>query len=850
MKHILATALSATIFFAVFSLQAASLYWDPNATTGSALGGTGNWDSVGTFWYDGTQDNIWMNANGDDAFFTGTAGTATLQTNITAGDLYFTNTTGSYVLTNATGAEVLTLLNGTIDTGGGEHTIAAPIANSTILTKNGLGRLHLTTNNASTITGSVVINQGDISVENNYAVGQQGAPVTVSNGAALVLNGDANGSTNGLTSFTSSVTINGSGITNSGALRNLSGVTTFYGQIILGQNDSMIYVDTGAALVYDGENGPLTDNGNNYNLIISASGTGNFDMGATSIGGTLIVEGPASCYAYLNSIAPTVWKSTYVGPGATFYVENNNSFGANVNPASLMTTNVLLDGSAIISTGSYSMWANDGITVTTNGGTLTVNSGTWTTCNIYSQSNGSVTLGGSGSMRPGGAAGASAGTINLGTGTLTKSGSGDCNMGYANPSLEIYSNLVVNGGSLTFNYDQSSGQVSSLGTLPSTLNASNIIFNGGSMHVGHSTTIGATRGIYVASGGGTIEDVVSSGGTVTINSPISGPGSMNFPNGHAGVTSAVTLAANNTYTGTTTVGASSLVTVGAGGTTGTLGTGNTTDNGTLTFNRTGSYSYGGVISGSGWVTKTASGTVTLTGANTYTGNTTNSGGTLLINNTGKSGTGTGSVVISSGATLGGSGFISGAVTINSGATLAPGPAASSVGTLTISNNLTIAGNAAIAINKSLSPSNGAVAVTGTLANSGSGTLTVTNLGPALVVGDTFQIFSEPLTGNAMAVSGGKVIWNNNLAVDGSISVARLPIPVITGFSFSGSNIVFAGTNGYPLDGFKVLTSTNVAAPLTNWTTFSTGSYNASGNFAVTNAVTNSVPAQFFIIKSN
>ena len=61
----------------------------------------------------------------------------------------------------------------------------------------------------------------------------------------------------------------------------------------------------------------------------------------------------------------------------------------------------------------------------------------------------------------------------------------------------------------------------------------------------------------------------------------------------------MTLAANNSYAGTTTVGASSIVNVGAGGAAGTLGAGNTTDNGTLTFNRTGSYSYGGVISGSG-----------------------------------------------------------------------------------------------------------------------------------------------------------------------------------------------------------------------------------------------------------
>jgi hypothetical protein len=173
-----------------------------------------------------------------------------------------------------------------------------------------------------------------------------------------------------------------------------------------------------------------------------------------------------------------------------------------------------------------------------------------------------------------------------------------------------------------------------------------------------------------------------------------------------------------------------------------------------------------------------------------------------------------------------------------------------VGTLTINNNLSIAGNVAIAINKSLSPSNSAVVVTGTLANTGSGTLKVSNLGPALAVGDRFQIFSEPLTGNAMTVSGGGAIWNNNLAVDGSISVAAVPIPVITSFSFIAGNLVLAGTNGNPSDGFSVLTSTNVATPLTNWTTFTTGSYNGSGNFAVTNAITKTAPAQFFIIESH
>ena len=624
-------------------------------------------------------------------------------------------------------------------------------------------------------------------------------------------------------------------------------MTTFNGQLILGENNNVIYVDSAASLVCQ-TNTPLTDNGNNYNLIISASGTGNVHLGQTSIGGTLMVEGPASCLQLLRLGFPrrTGLDKIHTSlAGGTLFAEANNSFGNSRRP-SLITLQHPLDGGTISSTGTYTNYPTGGITTTTNGGTLTVTSGTLTTCNLYSPSNGSLTLTGSGSFRPGGAAGLTTGTMNLGTGTLIKGGSGDVNVTFAAPSLLIYSNLVLNGGSLSFNYDQTSGQVSGLGSLPGTLNSSNIIFNGGSLHAGHTTTIGATRGIFVMSGGGTIEDVTS-GGTVTVNSPISGPGSMNFPLGKSGSTTAVALAASNSYAGTTTVGASCTLTLS--GATATLGTGNTTDNGTLTFNRTGSYTYGGVIGGTGWVTKTASGTITLTGANIYSGNTTNSAGTLFINNTSKSGTGTGSVVVS-GGTLGGKGFISGAVTVNSGATLAPGATAPSVGTLTISNNLTLAGNVTIAINKSLSPSNSEVVVTGTLADSGSGTLTVTNLGPALAVGDRFPIFSEPLTGNAMAVSGGGVTWSNNLAVDGSISVATVPIPVIASFSFHAGTLILAGTNGYPSDGFSVLTSTNAAAHLTNWTTLTNGTYDASGNFSVTNTLTNTAPAQFFIIQSH
>jgi len=74
----------------------------------------------------------------------------------------------------------------------------------------------------------------------------------------------------------------------------------------------------------------------------------------------------------------------------------------------------------------------------------------------------------------------------------------------------------------------------------------------------------------------------------------------------------------------------------------------------------------GVISGTGssHLRKTGDGVLELTNANTYAGGTTIAAGTLLVNNTSGSGTGSGAVTINAGAALGGSGTIAGAVTLS------------------------------------------------------------------------------------------------------------------------------------------------------------------------------------------
>jgi uncharacterized protein with beta-barrel porin domain len=103
-------------------------------------------------------------------------------------------------------------------------------------------------------------------------------------------------------------------------------------------------------------------------------------------------------------------------------------------------------------------------------------------------------------------------------------------------------------------------------------------------------------------------------------------------------------------------------------------------------------------------------------------------GALLVNGS----LGSAPVTVS-GGTLGGVGVIGGPVSVGTGSRLAPG---APLGTLTISNTLTLAGNTLVSVS---SGANGAVA--GLTSVGYGGTLTVTNLGGDFHVGSTFKLFT-------------------------------------------------------------------------------------------------------------
>jgi hypothetical protein len=177
---------------------------------------------------------------------------------------------------------------------------------------------------------------------------------------------------------------------------------------------------------------------------------------------------------------------------------------------------------------------------------------------------------------------------------------------------------------------------------------------------------------------------------------------------------------------------------------------------------------------------------------------------------------------------------------------------SPIGTLTITGDLTINGNLAFTVNTSVAQSNDLVAVNGALNNIGTGTLTLSNTGPALQAGQTFALFNQPLNnGDALTiVPPPGVVLVNHLALDGTVSVASTTVtsqPYITSISLSGANLIINGTNGSAGQQFEILSSTNVALPLANWTSISTDTF-TGGDFAVTNAINAGEPQRFYLIR--
>ena len=207
---------------------------------------------------------------------------------------------------------------------------------------------------------------------------------------------------------------------------------------------------------------------------------------------------------------------------------------------------------------------------------------------------------------------------------------------------------------------------------------------------------GGSNGLLPGAPGSPSSVVISPGATLKFNrgsdksffATLSGAGGVTVANSPTAI---VRLVSNNTYTGPTTISSGTLM-IGQGNPSepGMIVSSVVNNSGTLVFNRVEDLTYAGAISGAGAVTKEAAGKLVLTGTHSYTGVTTVAAGTLLVNGVIDT-----SAVTVTGGILGGNGLIKGPVTIPSTGRLAPG---TSIGTLTISNSLSLSGVTVMELN--------------------------------------------------------------------------------------------------------------------------------------------------------
>ena len=137
-----------------------------------------------------------------------------------------------------------------------------------------------------------------------------------------------------------------------------------------------------------------------------------------------------------------------------------------------------------------------------------------------------------------------------------------------------------------------------------------------------------------------------------------------------------------------------------------------------------------------------------------------------------------------------------------------------------------------------------------------GTLTVTNIGSGvLTVGDSFKLFYATnylgvFTSIIPAAPGPGLVWvTNNLALNGTLAVALGAVhPQVNQFSFDGTNTMLNGSGGAAGYICTILSSTNLTAPLTNWTVVGSSVCDSSGNFGFTNSLALGSAQQFFTVR--
>jgi autotransporter-associated beta strand protein len=618
------------------------------------------------------------------------------------------------------------------------------------------------------------------------------------------------------------------------------------------------------------------------------AGTGSID-GITGL--TKTNSGKLTILTTNNFTGPVVIGGGTVEVGTLAPANTACSLGADgSDPANLLlidTTLRYLGGNVTIDRGATVNDLGATFDVTNSGTTLTVNGPVQGAGSVTKVGPGTLTLGAgvnsyagtttvsNGTLRFNSVTGISTNTINLAGGTLYPS-VGSASATFANP-VNVFANSgwnvgggnhVVQGpwsgaatlnvavstnGYFTFNADFSSFT----GTVAMGTNDGSLRFNAGGNSTGAQQCTGNSNVLFDLGTGFGLLYNRNGGGTYGVYylGALAGSG----PN------TQVRGSANAGSTCTYVIGGKGLNTTYAG----------TIENGFASSSGTSPQASAAVT-----VFKTGTGTLTLSGANIYTGTTLVSNGVLALTGSGSiakspiidiltnaaldsSARTDGTLTVNSNQTLTGEGTVRGSVTVANGATLSPGEnegatpwGSGYMGTLTINNALVLqAGSTTVMdIDRSANLND---QVTGMTSVTYGGTLDVSHIyDDTYIMGDKYKLFSAqsyhgsfanivpamPNTGNP--ATG----WDlSYLAIDGTLRVGVLR-PWIGNYQVSGGSIIINGLAGEPNSPFDLLSSTNVALPISQWTTNQSGFIQGDGTFSVTNAVDPSKPQEFFRIQ--
>jgi autotransporter-associated beta strand protein len=540
-----------------------------NIQHANALGSTSGNTTVSSGAALQLQGNITVGTEALSLNGTGVSATGALR-NISGSNTYGGAITLAGNTTIGSDAGTLTLSSGSSITGtdtnltfvgAGRITINDAIATgSGTLTKNGTGTVTLSGNN--TYTGATTINAGNLTISNNTALGTTAQGTTVASGAALQLQGN-------ITVGAEALSLNGTGVSATGALRNISGSNTYGGAITLAGNttigsdagtltlssgSSITGTDTNLTFVGAGHitindaiatgSGTLTKNGTGT---VTLSGNNTYTGNTTVNAGTLVFQKTAAKSANSNvtvAAAGTVGLGVGGGGGTDYSAAD---------VANLFNSNSTLNG--------FTLNASSGVAIDTTAGNFTQSSTLNGTRALTKLGNNTLTLSGNntytGSTTVGTSGGANAGTLQLsGLGKISNAAvnifGGTLDLNGSNQSITT---LTMGGGA--------SGSTAAVTTGNGTLRlGGNVVFSAtnnasgasisGKLDLGNATRTFTIGDSSVATSDLTIDAAISNGGLTK--------------NG----TGTLTLSGNNTYTGNTTVNAGTLTASAAnalGGTT-------------------------------------------------------------------------------------------------------------------------------------------------------------------------------------------------------------------------------------------------------------------------------------------